>query len=292
MSNYRDVLVMADTHVGHIVGVWPENFETRNGIVHSLNVGQQWLLAKFMEEADRLGRLEKKPDAVVINGDPIDGQQSKQRSLEAVTTDMPDQSKAAQRIYTEFLERAGLWGKVPVYMLAGTEYHDGLSGSAVEGLAEGLRCEVYEGRGQGRYAKEVLDLEIYPGRVINFQHGIGVSTGLYRATAPDQEGIWSALAGREGKLPKAEVLVRSHAHYYVHIEHESKHIVISPCWQLQTRYMRRRSAYRMLPSIGTMTVRCYEKAEDGEDAWHIKKNLYALPPYAPTVLVKPLIGTS
>lgn len=291
MSDFSDVLNLADSHVGHIVGLWPENFETRNGIVHSLNVGQQWLLEKFMAEADRIGRLEHKPKAVVINGDAIDGTQTKQRALEAVSVDTPDQSKAAQRLYTEFLERAGLWGKVPVYMIAGTEYHDGLSGAAVEGLAEGLGCQIYEGRGSGRFAKEVLDLEVYPGRVINFQHGIGVSTGLYRATAPDQEGIWSALAGREGKLPKAEVLVRSHAHYYVHIEHESKHILISPCWQLQTRYMRRRSAYRMLPSIGTVTVRCYEKVEEGQDAWQIIKQLYPLPPYSPTVLTS-LTGVS
>src|SRR5579885_3594350 len=34
-----------------------------------------------------------------------------------------------------------------------------------------------------------------------------------------------------------------HVHPGVYVQHPTKHILITPCWQLQTRYMRRLSAY-------------------------------------------------
>jgi hypothetical protein len=51
----------------------------------------------------------------------------------------------------------------------------------------------------------VLDLDV-DGVIINFAHGIPVASGFYRATAGDQEAIWPALTGKDGKAPSRLLL--------------------------------------------------------------------------------------
>lgn len=163
-----------------------------------------------------------------------------------------------------------------------TEYHEGKAGREMEVLAKNIGAEQYYGLGTGRFSREVLDLEIN-GVIINAAHHISPTAGFYRATASDREGQWSALAGKEGKSPKADVCVRSHVHYFVHVEHASKHIVVTPCWQLQTRFMRKNSVYRMLPDIGAMWLEVYPAAKARrEDPIVVRKRLYDLPPFVTT----------
>jgi hypothetical protein len=126
-----------------------------------------------------------------------------------------------------------------------------------------------------------LDLEV-DGIILNFLHAISVSQGLYRATALDREGVWSAIAGKEGKAPKADVVVRSHVHYFDHLEYPTKHILVTPCWQLQTRYMRKHSAYRMIPDIGAVILELDPDAKRArEDPITVRKILYPLPVLEP-----------
>lgn len=262
--------VVSDLHCGSIFGLLPPDFQSANGAIIKQNAGQEYLWQCWLDAAKWLGTL----DALIVNGDVVDGPQPAQRAKEACLTLGQDQGRAA----TETLEpliKATKPGKI--YMIQGSEYHDDKSGEAVEGVAESIGACAYSGLGTGRFSREVLDLEI-DGVIINIAHGISTSVGFYRATALDREGIFSALAGKESKMPKADCVVRSHAHGFVHVEHESKHIVVTPCWQLQTRFMRRHSVYRMLPSIGSLLIDVDSDAKRaGQDPITIRKIVYALP---------------
>lgn len=283
MRRYR-VLVVSDIHVGSIFGLLPPGFVRSDNATVSLNPGQEHLWGCW----DDLRQRVRDVDVVVVNGDVIDGPQPAQRGTELSLPILGDQAEAA--IETLRLLKKST-GTAPWYFIQGTEYHDCRAGRSAEEVARALDATPYTGLGTGRYSREVLDLDI-DGVVINFAHGISVATGFYRATPADREGIWSALAGKDGKMHKADAVVRSHAHSFVHVEHASKHIVISPCWQLQTRYQRKNSVYRMIPDIGAMVLEVTPDAKrQGFDPVHVQKILYPLPAVKPTKLELPSGGS-
>ena len=269
MARIYRVAVVSDLHCGSIFGLLPPGFMRSDGGEATLNAGQQYLHECWQHAVKTIQATQ--PDAVVVNGDVIDGLQHAQRGTELSLPLLFDQRGAAIELLKPLAKLA------PIYFVQGTEYHDCKAGASCESVAEDLHAVRYPGPGTGKFSKEVLDLEI-DGTIINFAHGISVASGFYRATPVDREGVWSALSGKEGKVPRADCVVRSHAHYYVRVEHESKHILITPCWQLQTRYMRKHSVYRMQPSIGCvlLTVSPGEKRAGG-DPIHVEKRLYPLP---------------
>lgn len=269
MANPIRVLVVSDLHAGSDVGLWPDKgMPMPDGTERPLNSGQKHLLSCW-RHLTNVVKNDIRPDIVVVNGDLLDGDQRKSAGTEAVTTILPAQQKAAIKLLEPLTGSAK-----EVYVTRGTPYHDGLRGMNVELVADQLGAVE---SAPGWHSWNLLDLEIN-GVVLNIQHGISASSGLYRATALDREGIWSALAGKDGKVPKADAVVRSHVHSFVAVQHPSKWIVVTPCWQLQTEYMRKNSAYRMLPDIGAVILDVDPSAKKkGEDPINLRKLLYSLP---------------
>lgn len=277
MSEYR-VAVVSDTHCGSIFGLMPPDFINRADGRADQNAGQKYLWKCWIDMCQRFRDLA--PDVIVFNGDEVDGCQHAQRGTELCLPLMPDQEDAFVAAAEMLISACPF--RPAIYLVQGTEYHVGKAGSHVESIGHKLGAEQYFGIGTGKYSREVLDLEMPPssGVVLNFAHHISVMSGLYRATAPDREAVWSALAGKEGKMAKADALIRSHVHIFVHVEHGTKHALINPAWQLQTRFMRRHSVYRMLPDIGYTWMEINPKAKAlREDPIVVRKRLYDLPPF-------------
>ena len=279
----KAVLVVSDLHCGSIFGMLPPNFVGSTDVMIDQNPLQRYLWKCW---ADLCKKVNNIPEivAVVVNGDVVDGTQGAQRGVELNLPIIQDQVLAAEGCLQTL--KSSLDPKVDWYAVQGTEYHDARAGQLLDDVARRLGCKKYGSlaAGSGIYSREFLDLEI-DGVVMNFAHGISVAGGFYRATAVDREGIWSALAGKEGKLPKADAVIRSHCHFFVHVEHASKHVAITPCWEMQTRYMRKNSVYRMLPDLGAMLVWFDgDLKKCKEDPIVIRKILYDLPPVLTTKL--------
>lgn len=272
-SGERCVLVVSDLHAGSIYGMMPPGFESSDGSPHAPNAGQLHLWDCWM---DLCRRVSGYPIiAVVVLGDAIDGEQGRSHGAELCLPLLEDQSECAAQCLLKL--KGSIKTKPPFFVVRGTPFHDSNGGREAESVAEKIGARKYRGYGAGRLARRAFDLE-HDGVIMNFSHGISVSGGLYRATSPDREAVWSALAGKDGKMSKADIIVRAHAHYFVHLEHESKHAVINPCWQLQTDYMGKNSCYRMLPSLGATVVWVDpEEKKRGEDPIRVQKILYALP---------------
>lgn len=268
-------VVISDIHCGSIYGLHPPNFISADDRVILQNPGQEYTWRCFEDFSYKVHKFE--PDFFVFNGDSIDGSQRAQQATEAHLPSLMDQ-KAAAIESLRFLAVQAPGAKW--YFTQGTEYHESKGAEAAEDIAAALDAEKYQGAGPGRFTREVLDLEV-EGVVLNFAHHISPVTGFYRATAADREGQWSSMAAKDPTkgIPKADVLIRSHVHYFVHVEHASKHILSTPCWQLQTRFMRKNSVYRMLPDIGGIFLTIDGDAKKhGEDPVRIGKELYSLPP--------------
>ncbi|KKL98144.1 hypothetical protein LCGC14_1827390 [marine sediment metagenome] len=274
MSEYR-VAHVGDMHAGSVFGLLSKDFTTRAGHRIEQNAGQAYLHRCWVDMCQRY--REVSPDILVVMGDEVDGRQPMQKATELCLPLLSDQRDVAQQ-YLEMLISA-CPTRPEIYVIQGTEYHDGKAADDVESLAQVIGAEEYFGLGTGRYSREVLDLEIN-GVILNFAHHLGGMSGLYRATSPDREALWSALAGKEGKAPKADCLVRGHLHHFVHVEYPTKHILINPCFQLQTRFMRKRSVYRMIPDLGSTWLKIDPKAKERrEDPIIVRKLFYDLPPY-------------
>jgi Calcineurin-like phosphoesterase len=272
----KRILVISDTHVGSIYGLMPPNFVCSADYEVKLNPGQQYLYECWKDMIARAKAIE--PDYVILNGDIVDGKQQAQRGTELNLPIPRDQTSAASLLFEDL--KHALNGTEKFFLVQGTEYHIGKAGEDEEVFAERLGCVPYKGLGTGHFSRQTLDLEPIgeSGTVINFHHGVSVSSGLYRAVAIDREALWSAIAGKEGKLLKADCIVRAHAHYFVHVEHPNKHAYINPAWQLQTGFMRKNGPYRMLPDIGFTWIEVDGEAKKaGDDPITIHKVIYKLP---------------
>lgn len=269
----RKILCLSDIHPGSIDGMLPPDFQTSTGHTIGQNAGQRYTWECWLDMVK--WAAPQKVDAIVINGDVVEGKQYKGHGAELCLPLISDQEVASCAILKPLIDACK---PKKLFFVKGTFYHDDELGRSVDNVARFLMASEYEGAGTGRYAKEVLDLDV-DGVVIDFSHGISVSGGLYRAVAIDREALWSALAGKAGKAPKADVLVRAHAHYFVHVEHPSKHALILPAWQLQTAYMRKNSRYRMMPDIGAVILEIDGEAKKRrDDPCVVRKRIYDLPP--------------
>lgn len=272
----KRLVVFSDLHCGSVFGMLPPDFVTSFGATVSQNAGQKYTWECWLDFAHKVKAF--KPDIFIVNGDVIDGKQRKQEGTELALNLLLDQEEAAVQTCMVLKNAApeALW-----FFTQGTEYHDGNAAHSLENVASRLGAEKYPGVGGGRYAREVLDIDI-EGIGVNVMHHISGTGGIYRATPLDRETMWASLSGKEGKANRADLLIRSHVHYFSHLEYLVKHAVITPCWELQTRFMRKRSAYRMLPDLGAIFITIDGKAKErGEDPCHIKKIHYAIPVIKP-----------
>jgi len=167
-----------------------------------------------------------------------------------------------------------------MYFVQGTEYHEGRGASELESVAARLNGVQYSSiQGTGKYSKEVCGISL-GGVAVNCAHHVGGGSGFIKASGIDRELLWSAIAGVEDRALKADLLVRSHLHYFIHLEKPAQHAVITPCWQLQTRFMRKRSVYAMRPDIGAVIAHIDPaEKEAGRDPVLISKMLYPVPEF-------------
>ena len=262
--------IVSDIHAGSDYGLLPPNARAGANLFLQ-NDGQRYLWDCWRRLCEEFRKA--KLDFIIVLGDVVDGEQRLNGGRELRTVLQTGQVEWAVEILS-FLP------DVPKYVVVGTPYHDGRSGEYAEFVAQRLNRVLRPPQGYplaGTYSYHCLDLQI-EGVDCNLLHEIPVSGALYRAVSIDREMVWSALAGKEGKAPRADFVARAHAHHFLHVEHASKHGIVNPCWQLGTPYTQRKSAYRMLPDIGATIVYVDGKAKSaGKDPIRIEKFLYPLP---------------
>lgn len=152
--------------------------------------------------------------AVILNGDLIDGKNDKSGGQELISTKMKDQIDIAKKCI-DILECDNL------YFTSGTPYHVGEDENFEEILAQNYNKQV----------EKTLDLDI-DGWIINARHHIGRSAiphGRFTPSARTQ--LWNALMADTGNYPKADIIIRSHVHYYTQSRYSKKIMITTPCLQ-------------------------------------------------------------
>ena len=271
----KRIVVVSDLHAGSMYGLMPHAFDTYDGVTKPQNAGQEYLWKCWEDFCWRTSQFD--PDAVIVNGDCIEGPQRKSNGFEVSLPSQDDQVDAAIKSLEALRARTE---RAKWYFTMGTPYHVGEWGGAEEAIARALRGESYPSVGVGKYCREALWLDA-EGVVLEVAHHIGGASGFYRLTALDREGQWSAMAAKDASkgVPKADLLIRSHVHFFGVGEHASKQMLTTPCWKLADRYSRKGSMHRFHPDIGGVFIEIDgEGKQRGEAPCRIRKELYSLPP--------------
>lgn len=194
---FKRVVVIADLHCGHRVGLTHPDFNVappRGSKRWPLYVLRRRLW-KFYAEA--IGSL-KPIDALIVNGDAVDGKGQKSGSTELITADRDEQAEmaAAAILHAE----AGL-----VVMSYGTPYHTGASEDWENAVAKEVSAAKIGGH-------DWLDVN---GLVFDYRHYVGRSIIPHgRHTSVSRERLWNLLWAEWDEYPKAQVFLRSHVHYF------------------------------------------------------------------------------
>jgi hypothetical protein len=187
---------MGDLHSGHKVGLTPPKFWGGSDPQSSLRATLWKEFAAKIQEIQPI-------DTVIVNGDCIDGRGERSGSTELITVSQIEQTRIAA-------EAINFVGAKNVLITRGTPYHTG-------------KDEDYEDLvGDLTNAVTVSD-QVWPsinGVVLDCKHhisGSGIPHG--RATAIGKARLWNIVHNAFAESqPKADVIVRSHVHYYQHID--------------------------------------------------------------------------
>lgn len=229
----KKILVISDLHVGSRVSIMPDEVSVdqheRKMLIQS-NTIQKKILTKWEEMVEDVGRV----DAVINLGDTCDGVNRKSSGTGLWTTDINLQMEVAKDLLSRI--------KTNKYLgVQGSYYHVGDNTSSDKGVTEGLG---------GTFGDELAIVS--EGRRIHCAHDVGVSSSgfAYRTTPIAQQMMLASLGAEYGKF---SLILRGHAHYFVHVSFTESQGVICPCWKGRDEFAARRSlAYN--PHMGYVVI--------------------------------------
>jgi len=211
----KRILTIADLHSGHQVGLTPLNYR--------VSVSQkQKKFSRVRKEVWRYfwAQVEKyKPfDILFLNGDALEGKGIRSGGTELITGDRAEQCAIASTIIRQI--------NAPIVRAVyGTPNHTGTEEDWEDIIVTELKNDFDIKIGSHEW------FEVY-GKVFDLKHKISSSTIPHgRLTPLAREVLWNRLWHSRGEQPKADVLIRSHAHYYEQIDHDGCLAFVTPCLQ-------------------------------------------------------------
>ena len=216
----KRVVVIADLHCGHRSGLTPPQYQYQDD-------AEEPLLAKFGEFQRALWEWYEKTiaalqpiDTLIVNGDALDGKAEKSGGTELITSDRNAQVGMASESIK--LAKAG-----KVYVIKGTGYHVGTDEDWEDVLADKIGA-AHVGN------HEWIDAE---GVIIDCRHMVSGSTIPHgRYTAMARQALWNSLSAEREMQPKANIIIRSHRHFYAYCGEMRWLAISTPALQGWTKF--------------------------------------------------------
>ena len=243
-NSSKSIVGWTDVHDGATTALCsaePYNSELDTTI--KLNKIQKTLRHAWLDSIDE---LEQKPDLVVLNGEPIDGANKKQIGQQSWSTNLEDQMNDFMRLAKEIPYKN-------IMFIRGSLYHTGLDATNFEEiLANRLNAVKYRAYGGHGATDDFAFVEMY-GKVFNFAHHIGFNKSpAYRTTALARE--MAGMHFEHDKLGRADFIIRSHVHYFVHIEFVNTHGILTPAWKYPDHHLFRGGLAGTTPDVGLVEI--------------------------------------
>jgi len=235
----KKILVLNDLHVGSSYGLLPPSFMDGQGNVHEQNIGQKYLWGRF---AATLSKLQpQKIDAIVVNGDLIDGLQFKSKGAPLTLHRIEDQREAAVKVLEEV---RNTFPKAGWFFVEGTPYHE--VGEQVAQVAFNLLNKAQD-------VRRTLTLRIGKA-IVRFHHETSFTGGYTKSGSLEKEIVATWLSEAMQDWEKVHCEVRAHCHYFCYVGRKDRLAIVAPGWQLQTDYTTKNSPHKSIPDIGCLVL--------------------------------------
>jgi hypothetical protein len=191
----RKILIIGDLHCGSMCGLTPPDWIVSKGRNEFYSNLQKEMWDNYLEMCEDFGKV----DALIVNGDAIDGKGTRSGSTEQITADMFEQCDMAVKALEHIDARQ-------VMFTYGTPYHTALnSGEDFDKeIADRLNAPI----------QDELNVDV-DGLIFNVKHKVGSSSSPYnRAMPAGRHRLWDALEALRTEQKPADVYVRSHVHYF------------------------------------------------------------------------------
>ncbi len=219
----KRVVVISDLHCGNRGGLtppaWQYSHDAEDKDMHKFAHVQRQLWEWYSKKAAELQPIH----ALLINGDAIDGKGEKSGGTEQITLDRHKQTEIAEICIKEMKAEV-------IRMTYGSPYHTGIDEDWEDMVAKAVNALI---GGDDNY-----DIN---GVIFNMKHFESRSVVPYgRFTPLMRDRMWNELLHLRQGYPKADVLLRSHAHYYLHAEDAYGKAFVTPSLELYTKFGTRR----------------------------------------------------
>jgi hypothetical protein len=207
------ILVLSDLHCGHNVGLTPVLWQKQPSKYYD---EQKYLYDFYKNRIEQIGKV----DVTIVNGDAIDGRGELTGGTEQISTDRKEQVEMAY-------ECLKIIDCKKFYFTYGSPYHVGREEDWEALLADKFNAPI----------KSHLFLKV-GNFTFDIKHKINSSIiphGRYTAIARDK--LWNSIWAEYDGQPKADILIRSHVHYFNYCGDERHLNIITPALQgVGTKY--------------------------------------------------------
>ena len=240
MAGSKSLVVFSDIHIGSERAVCSPDPENSS---YKPNEFQKLLYRKWNECIDE---FHQKPRFKVINGEPFDGGNKKSNGRGQWTTNMAEQLREAEKLLKLIPSQETIF-------VQGSGYHVDDGGTSYEEiLADKLKARKYSTWFNDSFAEDFVQINLN-GVLFNITHHIGFARwAAYRTTALARE--MAALHFMKQELGEVGIMVRSHVHYFVHVEFTHTHGFTNPAWKYPDKYLYRGGQGGTIPDIGCTEV--------------------------------------
>lgn len=240
----RRILLLSDLHFGSKYAPWPEGIEEEDsrGLITPIppNTVNQAINAHWNK---MLKSIEKQPpDAVIFNGDLIEGNQYREGGRGLMTLYLDTQIRACIKGIQSIQD---LIPDVPFYFTAGTDYHQMPDKTS----ADQFIAKHFNGEFADEMVIEECGIRLFCRHTISSS----MSTWQYMATAPGRDHMLLYLNKSPEKYGSIDVAVFSHRHQFVCVHFSSGIALVTPCWQSKTPFAVKKGMVGV-PEIGWVTL--------------------------------------
>jgi len=191
----KRVVVIADLHCGHRVGLTPPKYQ-------SAVCGEKYYkvqVERWNQYAEIINKL-KPIDVLLVNGDCIDGRGERSGGVELIAVSRMKQVDMAIDCINEC-------GAGKIIMTRGTPYHTGYT--------EDFEDLIFKGVGALKIGEH--EWPEVNGLIFDMKHKIGnTSVPHTKGTSINRDRLWNIIWAEKDMQPKAQVMIRSHVHWFAY----------------------------------------------------------------------------
>jgi hypothetical protein len=216
----RRMAAVSDFHLMSRYALFPPEFRTKEGNILTGNEGQKQIWKSYQSFCNTCDEWEV--DTVLLASDLIHGQNPIEKGLGLMSTSLNEQIKLGIQVLTPLLKgRDSHW-------VSGSGYHNSAKGMTVE---EEICNQMGEkGISKTYWYGPIANLKVKPfDRIINMTHG-GGRAAYYRETLAAREMVYGKVAEVDGKLPRINMYIHGHFHWFNYMHQANVHHLQLPCW--------------------------------------------------------------